>query len=358
MSISDGKLEDHGVLVLVWRQREAPLEPQRTHLGPPPEPEAHGGPQVLEGDGAVIREGVSCVEEDHAHDAHRLHDGDLQLNVEDELLVPADVERGERPAGIDARRDGRGGAQGVPLEAAHREDPADEEALEERRGGRDPPEGSVEAQDGVPDEGDVPAGVEQDPVIVGLAAEIGRRPLVGDRVVPALGGHQAVVPRVPGEAELQARRETVQLVAIDGHRREARPAAEIRGLVFELVGPEHEVVFEEAVSEGQVPADGVRRELLEDREHVVQVEGEGPVGVEEVGLHEGDHVDLPEAGDHRLEAEGLPPAQEVVLRQPPLEDERLQAAEAGADLQRAGVLLLDGDQEIHEVRVGHVHRHA
>ena len=83
----------------------------------------------------------------------------------------------------------------------------------------------------------------------------------------------------------------------------------------------------------------------------VEVEGEGPPGVEEVGLDELDLAELPDRRPLDLQREGLAPAEEVVLGDLAGEDEVLVGGEAGAELEGAGGLLLHLDRG-HDAVVG------
>src|SRR3954469_19994663 len=101
--VSDGEFEQQRLIAGAFVERDAPLETQRTDRTEPAEPEADGVEQserqlvlpVAE-ERLVLRERVSVVVEDDASDADLFENRELELGVEDELLVAADGELGDR----------------------------------------------------------------------------------------------------------------------------------------------------------------------------------------------------------------------------------------------------------------------
>ena len=294
--------------------------------------------------------GVAQVVEHDAADADLLEDRELDLVVEHDLLVAADLEvLGRRIRGAVPDRLRRRDREDVV--AAQRVDPAHEVALGDGRGAAvqavDQAVGPVHLEDRAEGQLLVEAEEAAEAGELELAAQPARRDLGRLADHETLGGIQAVVALVPGDGGADAREDAgLELVGeldllgalVEGRRRH----------VLRHVRQEESGVVEHLVAEGDVAAGRLPQEVEVADLGPEGVEGDGPVGVEEVGVDVLELQELSDRRDLRGEAGGLPPAEQVVLRDLRGEDEALQRAEAGAHLEGAGGPLLhlhvDDDQ--------------
>ena len=155
-------------------------------------------------------EGVPGVHEDHAPHPDLGHDGELQLEVEHELLVAADHEGRHRTVGPVAGGDQDGGRDRAQQVAADGVDAAQVIELGHRQPAvgvevGDVAEGEVGLEHHAQRQREVEAREERVARVVQAAAQPVGRELDGGELVEALGREEPVVAAVPGQREAHRR---------------------------------------------------------------------------------------------------------------------------------------------------------